>query len=517
MELSNTRLFPSHRSPKEISRPLSILDATVARFSPTGAIWLFDNAPAGVNSLDFPERLRSSFVDTLNDFPHWAGQLRWGPVRQGGLHHERFNRPIILYGADGDPGVEWRVVRYPSTSAESLAPGPSERAFESGVWIGDEFRQGLFLSDTPLPLHDLREFDCLPAMQVQISMFSDGGYGIGIKMAHCLADAQSLMVFVHQWAAISRSLFASESPPSPLMGVPVFNPAQLDQNAAGDIDGVTADPTLVAEARQLPLHRFDWWRTHEPGYPDFLIPTTENSKPPFQDLVDVELSPSTSAPWKTWDFTRPVSYSQLHYTSEELDRLKRQARQNGRADISRLDALLGHIWAAINRARGHSESLDDVFLNFTLGARTRVSPPLPESFIGSPLFLTHIRMSGAEACTSSVGQTASLIRQTMQLFTCNKIGAMLHDAAYEVSPQRLWQAFLGSRHTLVTSWLRLDVYQVDFVRSRQRPRYVHAVMPKMDGCLQVMDPGLDDGGIDIALHLDAEAMQRLLLDIMLHI
>lgn len=106
----------------------------------------------------------------------------------------------------------------------------------------------------------------------------------------------------------------------------------------------------------------------------------------------------------------------------------------------------------------------------------------------------------------------------MLRFTPEAMGAMLHDAAHEVSPQRLWQAFFcGTQHTLVTSWLRLHVYQVDFVGSEQQPRYAHAVMPKMNGCLQVMDPGVDDGGIDIALYLDAEAMERFLLDRQLHI
>jgi len=45
----------------------------------------------------------------------------------------------------------------------------------------------------------------------------------------------------------------------------------------------------------------------------------------------------------------------------------------------------------------------------------------------------------------------------------------------------------------------------------QSLRHVHVVMPKMDGCLQVMDSGVDDGRIDVALHLDAEATKRLLL------
>lgn len=59
----------------------------------------------------------------------------------------------------------------------------------------DGFAQRLFLPDTLLTLYGLHEFQGLSAMQVQLNLFNDGGYGLGIKMVHCLADAQALMAF----------------------------------------------------------------------------------------------------------------------------------------------------------------------------------------------------------------------------------------------------------------------------------------------------------------------------------
>jgi hypothetical protein len=88
-------------------------------------------------------------------------------------------------------------------------------------------------------------------------------------------------------------------------------------------------------------------------------------------------------------------------------------------------------------------------------------------------------------------------------------------------PARLWHAFLGRRHTIVTSWLRLDVYGVDFVggdEGRAPPRYVEAVMPSVDGCVQVMEAGHNDNGdngdagTSVSLHLAADVMDRLLHD-----
>ncbi|KAF4202029.1 hypothetical protein CNMCM8927_000686 [Aspergillus lentulus] len=510
MELYETRLFPhSHRS-SPVSTPLSILDATVARFAPAGAIWLFERFPDNIQEKEFIARLQSAFVQTLSDYPQWAGQLQWAPVREGGLHTERFNRPMIVYGTPNDPGVEWRVVRRDNVSIGSLVPSARERA-SAGTWKGDNFPQKDFLSESPLPLHDLRAYQGLPGMQVQITLLKDGAYAIAIQMAHALADAQTLMVFVHQWAAASRAAFGSEYTES-LMGAPVFDPALLDSHAAGDIDGPAPDPGLIATARELPLHRFDWWKTDDPGYPKVMVSNTLNAMPSRELLDRTKLSPSTSAPWMSWDLSRPIRYTQIHFSGDQLAEFKWKAIAEGRGDISRLDALLAHLWISINRARNLADCSDSVFLDLSIGVRTRVSPPLPETFLGSPLFLSHVGSSANTLCAASIGTIASRIRQTMSLFTPDKFGAMLHDAAYEISPQRLWQAFLGTRHVLVTSWLRLKVYEVDFVGDENRARYVHAVLPKLDGEVQVMESGVDDNGVDVALYLEEDVMERFLAE-----
>ena len=102
-----------------------------------------------------------------------------------------------------------------------------------------------------------------------------------------------------------------------------------------------------------------------------------------------------------------------------------------------------------------------------------------------------------------------------QLFQIDQISAYLHDVAYEASPQRVWQAFLGTQHTLVTSWQQLRAYEVYFghtlASTPKLARYVQGVMPRMDGLVQVMDIG-DSGDFDISLSLETSAMARLLRD-----
>lgn len=240
-------------------------------------------------------------------------------------------------------------------------------------------------------------------MQVQITLLKSGAFAIGIRMAHVLADAQTLMVFVHQWAATSRATFGSHNSKS-LMDAPVFNPALLDAHAAGDVDGPAPDRGLVATARELPLHRFDWWKTDDPGYPKVLVPNTLNSMPSCEQLDSVELSPSTSAPWTSWDLSRRIRYTQIHSSGNQLADLKRTALAQSQEDISRLDALLAHLWISINRARNLTNCPDSVFLDLSIGTRTRLSPPLPDTFLGSPLFLTHVSSAAKALCAAFIRQ-----------------------------------------------------------------------------------------------------------------
>jgi hypothetical protein len=53
---------------------------------------------------------------------------------------------------------------------------------------------------------------------------------------------------------------------------------------------------------------------------------------------------------------------------------------------------------------------------------------------------------------------------------------------------------------------------VDFEGASIPPQYVHAMMPKVDGVLQIFDSAAGDGGMDVALYLDTESMDNLLAD-----
>ncbi|KAI0396350.1 transferase [Xylariaceae sp. FL0594] len=517
---STRRVFPATPPKNTTSTKLSVVDATVARFAPCGAIWFFDGAQdLGATDPALFQRIEAALSQTLDDYPHYSGHLRWatsGDVVPGDANTRFTGRPIAVYGTSDDPGVELIIVQDERELA-SVVPSLDERATTKRVWIASDFPQADFLPGTTLAFSNLAEYVGLPGVAVQLTAFKCGAYAVGMKLTHCLSDAICLLQFVHRWAAHTRQLFGADTstpPGSDALAKPVFDPARLDEYARLSASATELDEARISNARSLPLHRFDWWATEAPGYPSWATASSDATKPPPEDLQKVTLSPSTHPPWPTWNLAATVEHVQVRFSAGEVGRMKSAAQETSPVQgqiVSRQDALLAHVWTLINRARLLQGSDAPVYLDITLGLRNRLSPPLPDHFVGSPILLAHVAQTGSTAATAKIGAIASSIRATMSHFTPQAVSDYLYDAAHEVSPQRLWQGFLGTQHTLVTSWARARAYEVDFRGTQQLARYVQGLMPKLDGLVQIMDLA-DTGDFDVSIALEKEAMHRFLSD-----
>ncbi|KAK2729084.1 transferase family protein [Colletotrichum kahawae] len=430
------RIHPKTPAPEPTISKLSIIDATVARFTPTAAIWLYDKTDNV--QLTYPslfETVGSALSETLDDVPHFAGQIQWAaqemvkhnPVRR------HLGRLVVSHGSPKDPGVELIIAEY-DANLDQVVPSRNDRGTNLKEWNASNFQQSDLLPNTKIALSSLDMIEGLPSMAIQLMAFRCGGIGISVMIAHPLADAACLMTFMNSWAARSRALLHPESMSGNSQILkPVFDPSLLDQ-AAQLRDGGAPDSTKIQKARSLPMHRFDWWAEDAPGFPSGTKSATQATMP----------------------------------SAEEMD-----------------NTQLTHVWTLINRARGLQDTQDNVYLDITLGLRQRVSPPLPETFVGSPLLLGFVEKTGTEASTPELGPVAGAIRNKMDMFTPDAVAAYIHDAA--------------------------QTYELDFFGTQQEARYVQGVMPKIDGLVQVMDVA-DTGDFDVSICIQREAMERLLSD-----
>ncbi|KAJ6560222.1 transferase family-domain-containing protein [Mycena capillaripes] len=502
---SSTRVFPEEPSSLRTVE-LSILDASVGNFGPAAAVWVYDAPiPQGKPALA-PAHLERSLVRTLNAYPQWAGQLQYTTYIHGGNHTSRSRRLQVTYGAPADPGVEF-VVTSRDADVATLFPSLEERTSGLGVFDASSLGALNLLPSSPaLASHTNGDFAGLPCLIVQVTSFKCGGVVIALKSSHPVADAQTLTTFVNDWAAVNRAL--AQNLPLPVLA-PSFLPAAVDQAALGDIDAASPDPDILKIAHELPIHRYDWWASKD-GCPAGALESTQ-IPPHLASLADIEFGPPI--PWHEWDLQAPTSNFLLYFSADELTRIWTAAASPG-SRISRFDALQAHLWSVLIRAHAPESAEEQFHFNLSLGIRDRVAPPLGAHALGSPIVLA--RASGT--AEMSLAQLAREIRDTLTQFTPARVGALLHEMAFDVDSRRMWGGFIGRRNTIVTSWVRLGLYEVDF--GGGRPRFVHGIMPAMEGVVQVMEampqssaggPWYQDGA-SVSMMVTDEVIQRMLKD-----
>lgn len=510
---------------------LSLLDATTANFSFTSALWLLERPAGGLgDGFSLLRHLRSSLSAALDFYPWWCGRLKSVTSLDGTVedeaarrlprHARRYGRVYAQYGVpDQDPGVEF-IAATSSASLDDLYQ--TARPQEAPLWNQTGLSLNSFGPSTSIasaleanePIAGTRR----PLMAIQVTELACGGIALAVKGAHPLADITSLVRFVKDWASVSRSALDSSTP---LTIEPVIlDPGLLDSRAAGDINADAADATIIRQAESLPLHRYDWWTS--PGGPAWAT-----KKP---SVFPEDLAPAgRPIPWSEWDFAAPVSTYIVHFDRAQIDALWKEATKGAEGPngirISKHDAILAHIWSCIMRARQLGHDTDPVHCDLVLGVRPALK--LSDAFMGSPIIMVNIEMAGSDVAAKLAapgsegveGKIARRIRETLvETSNPTNLAAHLHSVAYEKSPQRLWQAFLGRRHILVTTWARAGIYDVDFGLG-SGIRYADAVLPAMDGGVLIKEgPSLSsaqswtDKGVDVTVHLRTEDMERLVLD-----
>jgi hypothetical protein len=521
-----SRILPQQHASREHAVPLSLLDATTAKFGLTNAIWLLERPTTSLKTADLAGYLQTALSVALNAYPQWCGFLKSVlsledhdlPSEVGAfpVHAKRYGRVYVHYGTGTDPGVEFVEATSAATVDDLYSTTSTKRR---PIWNRQNADQTLAQFVPPTNIvhalepnekdpHDLYR----PIMAVQLTQLVCGGLVLASKIAHPCADITSLTEFVRDWASISRAMLAEV--PLPVLS-PIFEPSRMDAFAAGGIDDEIADSGIMEDALNLPLHRYDWWAL--PAQPPSVFPS---------DLP----AAGKPMPWDEWNTKAPVDQYTVHFNRQQIDHLWRSASQESSPAssdlrISKHDALLAHVWSCVVRARGLDNDQAPVHCDLVLG--TRPAFKFQSSFVGSPTMMLNIEMAASDvASPQTLRQIAHRIRETVLTVNApQQLAAHLHSIAYEKSPQRIWQGFLGRRHIMVTTWARAGLYDLDFGLG-SRIRYADGVVPCADGCILIVDApptdpthpsdaaarGWTSNGADVTLPLRCEDMERLLRD-----
>ncbi|KAJ5925241.1 transferase family protein [Penicillium verhagenii] len=535
-EIMSERIFPKTKTTED-AVALSLIDATTVDFSATSAIWFCEKPETQKDRFDLFDHFRQSLRYTLDAYPHFTGHLKSiasldsselpAETAKFEKHARQYGRVYAHYGTSSDPGVEF-ITAQSTATLNTLCPAsrPAEQPIYNQQRVSlDGLIPSVGIANAVRPKPADANGVLLPLLAVQITQLACGGFSLSAKIAHPVADISSLVHFIKDWASISRWILLGSAPPIPSLE-PVLEPDLLDSMAAADINAEAPDPKTLKQAATLPVHRYDWWISTA-GCPwEAVVPEAYRTR---------EIHPiGSSMPWSEWDTASPVSHYVIHLTSEQVEMIWKAAikgspHESGALRISRHDVILAHIWSCIARARNQHEDSGPIHCDLTVGLRPALH--LGERFVGSPSLMVNIEMTGSELASSEIPPTERIrsisqkVRKTInQMIRPAAIAAHLHSLAFETSPQRIWQAFLGSRHLLVTSWARAGVYDVDFgLNESPRIRFTEGVIADLDGCVLIKEApppyGVDgwgaswtDNGVDVSIHLRAEDMERLIED-----
>ncbi|KXJ87205.1 hypothetical protein Micbo1qcDRAFT_151973 [Microdochium bolleyi] len=487
---------------------LSITDAVTAPVAGPECIWFYDDLIGHDDGL--VAKLEASLQATLVFAPYLAGRLEEIPFKPGGDWTERGGRLQAVYGSESSPpGVQLTVLAC-DTCLGDIIPDAASRG---RLWQSGRVPFSLFRADsTPLALDDGHTVDNLPVTKVTITTFPCGGLAVAAKVVHPLYDAESLVRFMHTWSATHANMFhGAEHGILELR----LQPDLFMSYALGDINAPCPDPSITQVSRELPLHRYDWWASAD-GCPPSLRWRTE---PPAD----------TRIPWEDADLEAPISSYTILFSRPEIEAMYLEAALQGTCaglsswgTISRLDALLAHIWSLIVRAR-KLPTTDTVYANMALGFRSRISPSLPEEFVGCPATLAYAQGTASDA-EGSLATFATAFRRTISSFTPTTIPAFLHDLAHQVECRRYWGTSPSRHHITATSWLHNRLYDVDWGIPGCRPRLVEPVMPAFLICVTEGVPTErtttdSEGqlpwytnGATVSIHFESEVVERIIND-----
>ncbi|XWS41001.1 hypothetical protein CRYUN_Cryun17cG0043600 [Craigia yunnanensis] len=323
--LEVTRVTPSSNSPKsaaEFSLSLTFSDIFWFKIPPVERLFFYqlnELTPACFNSVILP-KLKQSLSLTLLHYLPLSGNLKWP---------SNAPKPIILYTPND--GVSLTV-------AESNAD--FNLLSSNGIYEAVELH--------PLTPELITSDDSASTIALQITLFPNMGFCIGITAHHVVLDGKTTILFVKSWAYICKQGNTENSPLPPEL-TPFF-----DRSAFKDPDGF--------DMLFLKMFLASIGSDSDSNNKSLKILPNKGEAP---NLVRA-----------TFEITRE-DFKKLR------ERVSSKLSDNGKElHLSTFVLTLAYITTCIVKSRG-GDGDRNVGVGFTIDCRPRLDPPVPENYFGN--------------------------------------------------------------------------------------------------------------------------------------
>ncbi|KAI3890051.1 hypothetical protein MKW92_039251 [Papaver armeniacum] len=212
-----------------------------------------------------------------------------------------------------------------------------------------------------------------PLLSVQVTELRDGAVFIGCSANHSVCDGTSFWHFINSWSEIARSAENHASCPPPV---------------------------------------FERWFIKDTDCPIRLpFSFADKLSAAVSDTNTTEASPLEGPVEKCFHFTKANITELKARANSEI--IISETKQN--MVISSFQALLAHVWTAVIRCRSSlNENYDDsrvLVVLLLMNNRTKLIPPLPETYFGNSLVAGLINLKEGELIKKGSGVLASLLKE----------------------------------------------------------------------------------------------------------
>lgn len=449
--LEVTQVTPTFNSPKsttEFRLPLTFSDIIWFKFPPVERLFFYqfdELTPACFNSVILP-KLKRSLSLTLVHYLPLAGNLKWPPNEP---------KPIILYTPND--GV-------------SLTVAHSDADFNilssDGVYDAAELhplKPDLVISDVSAS-----------AIALQVTLFPNKGFCIGITAHHAVLDGQTTTMFIKSWAYICKQGNDENSPLPPEL-TPVFDRSVL--KGPDGLDMLYLNQWLASS-----------WSDSDTSKKSLKIMTSAGGGGAASDLVRA-----------TFEITRE-DFKKLR--ERVLSKLSDSAKE---VHLSTFVLSFAYVATCMMKARRDGDR--KVAFAFTADCRPRLNPPVSQNYFGN---CNRPKIEVAKArdfldengFVFAVQKTSGMVKALTERWVLEGMEKMLSycfDVLKEASESKL-------QIISVAGSPRFGVYGIDF--GWGKPQKVVVVSIDKSGAISMAESRDGSGGVEIGLALNKHEMNN---------
>lgn len=449
--LEVTQVTPTFNSPKsttEFRLPLTFSDIIWFKFPPVERLFFYqfdELTPACFNSVILP-KLKRSLSLTLVHYLPLAGNLKWPPNEP---------KPIILYTPND--GV-------------SLTVAHSDADFNilssDGVYDAAELhplKPDLVISDVSAS-----------AIALQVTLFPNKGFCIGITAHHAVLDGQTTTMFIKSWAYICKQGNDENSPLPPEL-TPVFDRSVL--KGPDGLDMLYLNQWLASS-----------WSDSDTSKKSLKIMTSAGGGGAASDLVRA-----------TFEITRE-DFKKLR--ERVLSKLSDSAKE---VHLSTFVLSFAYVATCMTKARRDGDR--KVAFAFTADCRPRLNPPVSQNYFGN---CNRPKIEVAKArdfldengFVFAVQKTSGMVKALTERWVLEGMEKMLSycfDVLKEASESKL-------QIISVAGSPRFGVYGIDF--GWGKPQKVVVVSIDKSGAISMAESRDGSGGVEIGLALNKHEMNN---------